>query len=376
IATKEYIIFNADKKRIISYHKTDDQLEIYNKEAEQENRRLLYVAITRAIYKCVIFYNNKPGTLNSFIENGLDTDWQHIKTMEYLQSKGDKDVEKWIPESSFHIDKKPLVFRGKIEDKWRLTSFSALDIHTHISKTETPKEEFENRYDAFVFRELSKGVQTGLILHSILEKINFKDKENHKLIIENTLKYYGRQYADSAIDNYLLLIENILETTLFPQKFKLKDIDNEKRFNELEFFYSFDNWQGQKIKEILPEIVISSREIEGVMHGFIDLLFVHQNKFYILDWKTNHLGNNSESYSSEKLKAAIEENNYFLQYYIYTIAAKRFLEKHIPDFDFNLNFGGVYYLFLRGMRMDKDTGIFFAKPQKDIIDRIENIIGT
>ena len=74
------------------------------------------------------------------------------------------------------------------------------------------------------------------------------------------------------------------------------------------------------------------------MTGFIDLFFEHQGKYYILDWKSNHLGNNLENYSQENMEEAMKGSNYNLQYYIYTIAANRFLKTKIKDYNYEKHF--------------------------------------
>ena len=74
-------------------------------------------------------------------------------------------------------------------------------------------------------------------------------------------------------------------------------------------------------------IIISEKykgQIEGVMNGKIDLFFEKDGKFYILDWKSNYLGPNVESYSDEQLQHAMSDSNYHLQYLIYCYAVKIF----------------------------------------------------
>ena len=109
-------------------------------------------------------------------------------------------------------------------------------------------------------------------------------------------------------------MNNTVEAKLHPNIFQLKQIEYDKRFNELEFFYSFENWNGSEIERLLKNINISSKNIKGVMHGFIDLLFEFEGKFYILDWKSNHLGNSIDDYSIDKLDESMTTNNYHLQY--------------------------------------------------------------
>ncbi|BAX82432.1 PDDEXK family nuclease [Labilibaculum antarcticum] len=67
------------------------------------------------------------------------------------------------------------------------------------------------------------------------------------------------------------------------------------------------------------------------------------------------------------------DNNYHLQYLIYSIALKRYLEMRLPNFTYERDFGGVYYLFLRGCRAGGNTGVFYAKPEKEMIETIDEL---
>ncbi len=70
----------------------------------------------------------------------------------------------------------------------------------------------------------------------------------------------------------------------------------------------------------------------------------------------------------------MNENNYHLQYLIYTVAVKKYLKSRLPDFNYERDFGGVIYLFLRGMRKNAHTGIFTAKPSGEKIRMMEEIL--
>ena len=70
----------------------------------------------------------------------------------------------------------------------------------------------------------------------------------------------------------------------------------------------------------------------------------------------------------------MDENNYHLQYHIYTSAACKYLKMRKPDFNYETEFGGVFYLFLRGIRNDGNDGLFFLKPEVGIIDQLSNIL--
>ena len=68
------------------------------------------------------------------------------------------------------------------------------------------------------------------------------------------------------------------------------------------------------------------------------------------------------------------DNNYHLQYLIYTVAAKRFLQNRVQDFDYKTHFGGIFYLFLRGVRANKNTGVFYSFPEEKLIDEIDSVL--
>ena len=91
------------------------------------------------------------------------------------------------------------------------------------------------------------------------------------------------------------------------------------------------------------------RPMSGFMKGFIDLLFEFEDKFYLVDWKSNWLGPNLDAYASEAIGAEMTHRFYTLQLSIYTVALHRFLRFRKPDYDYEKHFGGAYYLFLRGI---------------------------
>jgi exodeoxyribonuclease V beta subunit len=110
----------------------------------------------------------------------------------------------------------------------------------------------------------------------------------------------------------------------------------------------------------------------GFMKGFIDLVFQHEGKFYLVDWKSNYLGSTFESYADESLVKTMEDNLYILQYHLYTLALYQYLRRRIPDFSYDTDFGGVYYIFLRGTGVPQGlpNGIFSDCPAQSLINRL------
>ncbi|MEF1245188.1 PD-(D/E)XK nuclease family protein, partial [Vibrio campbellii] len=114
--------------------------------------------------------------------------------------------------------------------------------------------------------------------------------------------------------------------------------------------------------------------VQGMLKGFIDLVFEHQGKYYVLDWKSNHLGDDVFHYHGDALKSAMADHRYDLQYQIYALALHRFLRSRLPNYDYEQHFGGVYYLFLRGMDGQSDHGIFSAKPTFEFLQEMDHLI--
>ena len=108
---------------------------------------------------------------------------------------------------------------------------------------------------------------------------------------------------------------------------------------------------------------------EGLIKGVIDCLFYHNGFYYLLDWKTNWLGPEHQFYENVHLQAAMQAHAYFLQATIYTEAIKRYLSV-VEKRPFEECFGGVFYLFLRGMQPGETTGIYHFLPLHANLERV------
>jgi len=117
------------------------------------------------------------------------------------------------------------------------------------------------------------------------------------------------------------------------------------------------------------------QQVSGMLKGFIDLVFVYEGRYYVLDYKSNHLGDSQAEYTAEAINHVMIEHRYELQYQLYTLALHRFLRSRIPDYNYEQHFGGVYYLFLRGMRVEtgNEYGVFFTKPSLDFVMQLDDL---
>ena len=113
-----------------------------------------------------------------------------------------------------------------------------------------------------------------------------------------------------------------------------------------------------------------------MLKGFIDLVFEQDGRFYLLDWKSNHLGYKLQDYHHEKLHEVMVREKYVLQYLIYTVALHHYLAQRIADYSYESHFGGLFYVFLRGVRPEKGSeyGIYYTRPAAGLIDRLSKVL--
>jgi len=356
------------------------EIETHKYQDEQENRRLIYVAITRAVYKCFIYKNNsnynKNSSLTYFTEQIRETEFirftQPVKPIAPYYSPPE-------PPEQIHPQTEKIELR---ENNWLQMSYSRLSAHGELP----PRENYtalDESYERFIFRDLPKGAHTGNLLHFLFENLNFGHPDSWDLTIDKVLaRFIPAKKEDAEFrGNIRTLLNHVLNTELESAEdtFKLSSLHSFKILHELEFDFPVALFQPKQLEKLMEDgILISDHfqwKIEGMMTGFVDLFFEYNDKFYVLDWKSNYLGPTLDDYSAEKVAAAMSANNYHLQYLIYSLAIKKYLKSRLgKSFDFERDFGGVFYLFVRGMRSDKDSGIFYFKPSSEQMKNLENIL--
>lgn len=351
---------------------TDDEAErLYLTQSEQENRRLLYVALTRAVYKCYIYRNTHYKDSSSLYTFTSRVDFEEseglIETIPSLEIENPKGYQPDREPEQFPLTAQNFDLSHK---NWTQTSYSRLAAQPEYILRKN-YELTNNDYDAFVFRELTKGAKTGTFIHDIFENVDFSDSKNWKYAIERSISRFAPDKEKEYTDKLEHFLKQVLHTEIDTgnEKFKLSDVSSNELLHEMEFDFPMELFSIKSLEKLKENgITVKNPEeypqqIEGIMTGFVDLFFRHNGKFYVLDWKTNYLGPSVEHYSPENVAKAMSDNNYHLQYLIYSYAVKLYLKHRLGDgFDFERDFGGVLYLFVRGMRTGENSGIFFTKP--------------
>jgi len=415
----------------------DSNKNLAEKELMAENLRLLYVALTRARHRCYLAWGkfNQAGSsalawllhqpIGDDLSNIVQAAENHFKELD--ESEIRIQLEKYSERTGGAIKLSPLPagpdieyvpariidhklycrkFSGSIDYLWRISSFShlisgktrAIELPDHdaslpdTGQTGLDEEQpisAEKPSGIFLF---PKGAIPGTFCHDLFEHLDFKNIDNSQTteLAGNKLKAYGFDviWQETIID----MVKKVLTTRLSSDSdlFNLSQIDSKDRLNELEFYFPLKTLTPEKLRNVFiehgetsiakdfPETIgrLNFSPVKGFMKGYIDLVFRYHDRYYIVDWKSNHLGNKSEDYSREKLAWAMAKSFYTLQYHIYTVALNKYLSLRHKDYNYEAHFGGVFYIFLRGVdpELGNDNGVFYDKPSADLIGELSQLL--
>lgn len=356
-----------------------EQKKWISEQNEQENRRLVYVAITRAIYKCYIHRNTyyRNSTLSQFVDALGNADEALVKKEDaplydvkyrYRQDKEDSSRSHYR-QVNFQLE----------HNNWTKMSYTMLAQKGEpISKP--PAIGSSDRYDHFMFNQLTRGSKTGNLLHQIFEQVNFVDNNNWRYVIDEALKQHLPKYRELYAPMLFEMLKQTFSVPLnvYGQTFTLSEVRYENRIHEFEFDFPVPLYNPSELNLLTNsniEVRVSwDKPLEGIVNGKMDLFFECRGKYYILDWKSNYLGDTLQDYSSEALAQAMNTNNYHLQYLIYTLAAKKYLQTRLRSFDYEQQFGGIIYLFVRGLRSNRDSGVYTNRPTLEQLKLLERIM--
>ena len=280
-------------------------------------------------------------------------------------------------------------------------SFSNLSDGDHGKKNsfsgENDDEDFpEDDEELREFQQIRGGTTFGSAIHKLLEHVDFgAEPEQLERAAVQSLKPFG--FDDEKIGQLAgKMLWNTFHTPLpdGPDRtFCLCSIDPARKTSELEFLCEFDDrFSSSELFRTVsdyfaPRAPVTAFPAEneffdrGFFNGSIDLFFKHGSRYFIVDWKTNLLkGRNA--YSRDALAAVMGKSGYCLQYLIYTAALFKFLKRRLniapqeEESFYDECFGGVYYLFVRGMSPRRPgDGVFADRPPFDICKKMEGFIG-
>ncbi len=402
----------SDTNRMVFDASPEPSPAVREQQAREEisdRLRLLYVALTRAQFRTYLFWGEFRNQARSSIgyllgmeessgQEGYPTPASVLEALKKDAQEGIEiiDVEAMADrvtaphrryEPDFELSARNLT--RKVEPGFRISSFSSLSTgfieaaeELDEPLQEAPDYETESRN---IF-SLPKGAITGNVIHQILEKTDFQDEESLRLATEESCdRYYaGSEWTEILHNQLNLVLHKPLRNTSKPVV--LSQLGPGSSMKETEFHFPAKNCFSKELARILlkypdkfsPSFVhalphLRQQKVDGFVRGIIDLVFEHRGQFFLLDWKSNWLGPSTDDYDPFSLGQAMGAHAYYLQYYLYTVALIRYLKRRISSFDYDRDFGGVYYLFVRGVGQHSESnGIFFDKPPGRIIAELDH----
>lgn len=135
---------------------------------------------------------------------------------------------------------------------------------------------------------------------------------------------------------------------------------------------ALDAWVRRNTLGGAPRPALLPGQINGMLKGFVDLVFEHGGRYFVLDYKSNWLGTSDAAYRQDVMQEAVLAHRYELQYLFYCLALHRLLKVRLPDYDYDRHVGGALYLFLRGVSAPS-RGVFVARPPREVIGWLDEV---
>jgi exodeoxyribonuclease V beta subunit len=390
----------------------EEHRALAERERLAEELRLLYVAVTRAKYLCCLSWgaiNGAPDSALAYLLHQGASPQEPASVMEGMDdaavrcgldalaaaAPGYIAVEEmpaapapvWHPPRGGETALAARTFTGQIDRTWRVTSYSGLAVGRDPEQPDyDPFPSLEALAEPAAARSIfdfPRGARSGLFMHALMESLDFPQARGEALAtrVAEHLGHFGFARAWRPVVE--AMVADVLDTPLDPSGLSLRAIGRADRLDELEFYYPLAPLGPASLRGALREVAdyasstarLTFSPVQGLMKGFIDLVFRWHGRFYLADYKSNHLGDRVQDYGPAGMTEAMTDHRYRLQYLIYTVALHRYLARRVPAYDYERDFGGVYYLFLRGMRPAEGSayGVTYDRPPRVVIRMLDRL---
>ncbi|SMG27528.1 exodeoxyribonuclease V subunit beta [Paraburkholderia susongensis] len=403
------------------------------REQAAERARLVYVALTRAVYRCYLVAGtylisrstkeSRRSVLNWLVGGGAHVfdDWlaeppdEAALAASWQALAGGPVTLQALPEGMRRTPLESLqdlgaqllarVNRRPLRDQWRMASFSGLiAAGGKAADAHVPQEEVRPDHDEIAdalesapllapasaqqtpahadddILAFPRGAAAGDCLHRMFELADFTDASTWPDAIRGAL----RERPAPAVPELAArlpammhrLIGDVVSTELVPGM-ALAKLNRHRRLNELEFLFAAPSLDFPALRELLieygyPDVALEPGVLRGFVKGFIDMIVEHDGRFWIVDWKSNHLGDTAADYAAAPLEAAMASHAYHLQALLYTVALHRYLKTRVRGYAYDTHVGGYLYLFVRGVRpewrdADGPAGVHMRRPPFELV---------
>ncbi len=409
---------DADGKRVLHLHVTDEALAQADKERLREDLRLLYVALTRARHALWV------GVSAVKLRNSRESA-SHLSALGYLLAGPEpvdeagllrhlQDLAATSPgvhlsaaaehgaRSTLYGRDRPGLLReapayaAQFERRWSIGSFSALVRHIapHTAAPLMTLAREDDLLDASeegllpapshqAWHAFPRGAMPGNFLHDQLEWLAGEDfaLERSEALREQLLRRCERQGWGHRAAEVLAWLREVVSQPLAPLGAALDSLRT--RLPEMEFWFPSEGLAAADIDRLCREHllgdaarpVLPQRELHGMLMGFADLVFLHEGRYWVLDYKSNYLGARDADYHAAALEAAMAQHRYDVQAGLYLLALHRLLRARLGDaYDPRRQLGGAVYLFLRGIK-GPQNGCYHVPADPAFLDALDRAVG-
>ncbi len=365
-----------------------DAQQIAAGEARQERMRVLYVALTRAEQACHLFLGPPPKHAGAIHNAGLDVlrehwQWPLLQASAHIEIVADAPTG-FVQLKPASADPTPRLVRAPRRGHRLLVSHSfstlthgfkqlvlpdAVDDASTIPEIEST-DDVAAPHPALTALADFRGAAFGTALHGILEHRDpTTPLATQRGLIREQLASSGVlvpvDQRELLIDALVQRLDACLHADIAPG-LRLIDLTPTQSRAEMDFQFLLDqadvgalrNLCAQHGEDGLIPAHLGWHELSGFMTGKIDLVFTHGGQVHVADYKSNDLGDRLDGYQGEALDAAMSRDHYPFQAFIYTLAVDRYLQGRIADYRRERDLGSCFYLYLRALGLDADSGVW------------------
>jgi len=426
-AADRALFHNDDGDLVLDLAGEEENLLRATAEQKAEAVRLLYVALTRAEFRCYAVWGGINGAADSpffqLLHGGLaPQDGKHFQSlgdraildeMQRLSDGGDNGIsaemmpvhEGVSPFQNGASADFPYVCRAighSLLDDWRVASFSGMtsgsghifEPHDHDTipvDTVDAQSEPEQSAGGLSIFHFPRGAKSGTCLHEIFEQLQYNQLNSDVFTTTVRSAMSNNGFHEQWLPAVRNMVEDVTSARIIQEDpdFTLAQLKKGDWQAEMEFYLPIRQLAPDILRSLFEDVLdekrfgdffnvlerLSFRQSRGMLQGFIDLVFTHHGRYYILDWKSNHLGMKTSDYNQDTMHDSMCRSAYILQYHLYTLALDRLLKVRLPGYSYDTHFGGALYLYVRGISAGSATGgIYCGRPQSEFIRRAGEVM--
>ena len=402
-----------DGVRRIDLSLSDAALDAVDRARIEEDLRLLYVALTRArhfLWLGVAAVAARKAGENTLHESALgylltggapiaaadmDAQWERLRGGLDAIDLHQLPAAEGVTLLNRSQEREPLIdaarFEGSFERNWSVGSFTSLTRQTGAAPMHAQQETLleddllpaSPRTDEAPWHRFPRGSVPGNFLH---EQLEWMGQEGFAIATDDGFVQRLGQRCERAgwghrQDDAVAWLRTVALTRLPPLGAALADLT--VLLPEMEFWFPSEGLNtarldalcarhllGRTARPTLPE-----RELHGMLKGFADLVFEHEGRYWVLDYKSNSLGAGDAAYSRAAMAGGMAAHRYDIQGAIYMLALHRLLRSRLgARYNPSTQLGGAIFLFLRGIANTSTHGCYLLEPDLGLLDGLDALL--